>query len=469
MFRKPITPPNFAQDPNFTDIRAYFDFKNTHAYAQDFGGMRSKMPLAIFYPPTIDVLKKFLVIANQYKIKMTVRGKGNSAYGQSQNKGGIIIDLKNMNTPLKYESDDHSSITVPAYKTWLDLTEFTKSNNKTVVVTPDNLDLTIGGTLSFATLGGTSYRCGSGADNVSSLDVLTLDGEFRRCSTTHDADLFHAALSGMGQFGIIINVTLPLVTAKKEATIHFLSYNNPSDFLREQKLLYQSESFDHLKGFVRKTDGQWEYVIEAASFHDGQEAQSAINDLNKLAPKKHECNTLPYFDFINMVTGFVQALRDGGKLNAPHPWYNILMPEHAIEAHLASVLDTDYLSGADPIIIYPMNSRHFKQPLFVKPEAETFYLLGVLYNTSFEATPSYPYLAVLDRNHELYENARNNGGCLYPVDATPLSKKEWAEHYKHRWDTAVALKDKFDPDRLLGSGMKIFEAEVKLARQIKMQ
>ena len=48
-----------------------------------------------------------------------------------------------------------------------------------------------------------------------------------------------------------------------------------------------------------------------------------------------------------MVTEFVKLLRDHGKLNVPHPWYNILMPEHEIESHLAKVLDTSHLTGTE--------------------------------------------------------------------------------------------------------------------------
>ena len=47
---------------------------------------------------------------------------------------------------------------------------------KTVPVTIDNLDLTVGGTLCFGALGGSSYLYGSGADNVKSIEVITLNG-----------------------------------------------------------------------------------------------------------------------------------------------------------------------------------------------------------------------------------------------------------------------------------------------------
>lgn len=469
MFNRPRVQADFILDPAFISLKKHFNFNDVSTYAEDFGRMKSKTPLAVFTPPSIEVLQAFLVLANKYQVKMTVRGKGNSAYGQSQTKGGVIIDLKNMNVSLHYKNDDHSEITVPAFKTWHDLTEFTKADNKTVPVTPDNLDLTVGGTLSFATLGGTSGRVGSGADNVSSLDVLTLDGQFQTCSASNNPDLFNSMLCGMGQCGIIINATIPLITAKKQVNLHFISYDDISAFLKEQKLLYDAKAFDHIKGFIKKTEGHWEYVIEAASFHDGNENQEAVDALKKLSSEKKTTQTMSYWDFINMVTGFVNALRDEGKLNAPHPWYNILMPENAIEAHLEKVLDSSYLSGADPIIVYPMDSDHFKRPLFSKPASPTFYLLGVLNNTSFVASPDYPFKEVLKQNQSLYAEAKKQGGYLYPVDATPLSEDGWRQHYGNQWDKFLAMKNELDPHRLLGSGVNIFEAKAELTLTPKAQ
>ena len=136
----------------------------------------SNKPLAVFMPPTVDNLQQFLKIASRYEVKITCRGKGNSVYGQSQVNGGVIINLKNLDLALEYTANDFSEISVPAFKTWFDVTEYTKQQNKTIAVTIDNLDLTVGRTLSFAAIGGTSYRCGSGADNVISLDVVTIDG-----------------------------------------------------------------------------------------------------------------------------------------------------------------------------------------------------------------------------------------------------------------------------------------------------
>jgi len=447
----------FFQDPRVKKIKKYFLFSSTHHYAEDFGHMISETPLAIFLPPTVEVLQQFLPLACEYKIKISCRGKGNSVYGQSQVENGVIIDLKDLNLSFEFNSDGTSSIRAPAFRTWSELIEYSKHQNKTVPVTVDSLDLTIGGTLSFAALGGTSYRCGSGADNVLGLDIVTLDGERHICSKTENRELFDAALCGLGQFGIIINVIIPLITAKKKVTMHLLSYDHADQFLREQKALYNSKLFDHLKGYARKRKDQWAYVIEAVSYYDESEDKCVKDQLMQLSPKDHAIETMSYWEFINTVTEVINELRVNGKLNVPHPWYTVLMPEKEVEEHLTKLLAIPWLMGTEPIVIYPMNSACFQQALFIKPEAQTFYLLAVLYNTSMDATHNLPYQEILNRNKILYLEAKKVGGCRYPIDAIPFSPEDWSQHFGKKWKDVCALKEKYDPKHLLSTGINIFD------------
>jgi cytokinin dehydrogenase len=446
LFEKSQSDKNFKYPP---EVQKYLKFENISDYSRDFGGMVSKKPWAVFLPPTTEILQHFLKINYHYnKRKITFRGNGYSAYGQAQvaDDGDIIIDLKNMETSLKFNSNECASISVPASKTWLEVLEFSLTKqNKTVPVTIDNLfGLTVAGTLSFGGIGGPSYLKGSCADHVLSLDVVTIDGKRHHCSKTENRELFDAALGGLGQFCLIEKVVLTLIPAKKYVNVYYISYNHATQFLQDQKVLYTSEVFDHFKGFIRKKDGAWEYVIEAASYYDNHENERVTEILIKLSSTQREMQTMPYWEFINMVTNFVKLLRDNGKLNVPHPWYNVFIPEHEVENHLKNVLDTTTHLKNDPIIIYPMNSDHFQQPLFIKPKG-TFYLLGVLYNTSLEAEEKFPYQEILRHNEKAYSALKARGGCNYPVGAIPFNSEDWRRHYGEKWDMVCRLKEKYDP------------------------
>jgi cytokinin dehydrogenase len=449
----------FTSDPVFFDIKQYFNFIDLENYSKDFGGLLSEKPLAVLMPTAVEMLQKFLRLANQYKVKVTCRGKGNSAYGQSLVKDGVVIDLKDLQISPEYTSGEFSAITVPAFMTWFEVTEYTKQKNKTVPVVVDNLDLTVGGTLSFGAIGGSSYRYGSAADNVLRLDVVTVDGSRHLCSKTENRDLFDAVLCGIGQCGIIISATLSVVTAKKYAKVHAFSYSDANKFLKDQKILCDLNLFDHVKGSLRKKEGAWEYVIKAVFYTDnteknGEESFSARLSTLSLSFNTHNLDTVLYYDFINMVKNFVKDLRQNGKLEMPHPWYNVFMPEDEIEEHLLKVLDSPYFTNTDVIIVYPVNSEHFQQPLFIKPKAKIFYVLAALYNFSFDASADFPYGEVLAQNQALYVEAREKGGFRYPVDAQLVD--DWARHYGDEWNNFSAAKHKFDPNRLLSTGVNIF-------------
>ncbi|MBK8437438.1 MAG: FAD-binding protein [Austwickia sp.] len=71
---------------------------------------------------------------------------------------------------------------------------------------------TIAGAISTGTHG-TGARFGGLATQVSALELALPDGSVRRCDAAHDPDLFQAARLGVGAFGLITEVTLDTVPA----------------------------------------------------------------------------------------------------------------------------------------------------------------------------------------------------------------------------------------------------------------
>ena len=429
---------------------------STQNYSRDFGRMLTSNPLIVFLPKTIEQLQQFVKIVSKHKIKMSCRGKGSSAYGQSLCENGVIIDLNELEIEWKISSSNEQySLNAPACTTWAKVVELALTMNLTVPVTLDHLDLTLAGTLNFGPIGGSSYKHGAGADNILSLQVVTLDGELHTCSETENTDLFNAVLCGLGQVAIVVSVTLSLIQVKPDVSLHLLKYDDMSLFLADQKKLYDSGLLDHLKGFAHKVESKWEYVIEAANYHLEKEDKGTSEFLSSLTPDRSSNEEMSYWKFVNQVTDMVAALGEAGKLDVPHPWYNAFLPENEIAAHLMLALDNEYLTGNEPVIIYPMNAACFKKPLFVKPDCQTFYLLGILYNTSFVATTDFPFQDVLLHNKKLHIDAKARGGCRYPVDATPFTQDDWNEHFGDKWDEFCKNKQTYDPQYLLNTGMNI--------------
>jgi cytokinin dehydrogenase len=453
-------PDGFTAALENSDLTSYFSTKGTAPYQGDFGYMLLSQPNGVFMPENVEQLQDFLPLAKKYKVPLTCRGKGHCLYGQSQAQAGVILDLSRLNIDFHYAAEDNSSLVVPSFKTWADLHEFTNKQNMTVPVVIDYLDLTIGGSLSFGVIGGSSYTLGSASDHVTSLDVITLDGKRHICSTEQNRELFEAVLCGLGQYAIMVSATLQLVPAKSQVNVYKLSYDSVDSFLHDQMQLYHSKVFDHLKGSLKQKEGKWVYVIEAATYFDEVENTNIESQLEALTFKKKSCDNMPYLNFISMVRDYVKLLKEAGKLDLPHPWYCVFMPESNVQEHIEDALDTTLLTGMEPFVVYPMDASCFKRPLFMAPTQannSAFFYVGVKYNTSFVATPDYPYQEALKRNQELLEKALAVGGCRYPMDAVQVSEDYWRVHYRERWLEVCALKEKYDPDHLLSAGFKMFK------------
>jgi len=102
-----------------------------------------------------------------------------------------------------------------------------------------------------------------------------------------------------------------------------------------------------------------------------------------------------------------------------------------------------------------MDSHTFRKPFFACPKG-TFYLVGVLFNTSFVAHDKFPFEEVLEQNKRWHSQLITQGGYRYPVDAIPFSSEDWRNHFGDLWESFCEMKDRYDPHHLLGSGFGIF-------------
>jgi len=456
---------NFAMEaptksPFLEEIRGgslgqYFHSPGDSLYRSDFGNMVSYKPLGVFTPKGIDHLQEFVVLAGKHKMKISCRGGGNSAYGQAQVQGGVIIDLKDIDVPLNYAAEDKSCVRLHPSQTWYDLVRFTEKEGLTVSVTVDNMKLTIGGVISFGGIGCASHKFGSCADTVIGLEVVTLDGRLHKCSDSENEELFKAILCGLGQFGIIVSATVKTIKAKKKAREYKFEYTDQSAFLKDQKIIYDSKILDFVKGNVMKRENQLVYTIRAATYFNEVEDNEVSSVLSQLNPNNQTDSLMDYFKFINLNTDFIDQLRNDGKLNYPHPWYTAFVPEKHIQEHLSQVIKSPHLMEKDAIIVYPMDSHTFKKPFFARPQG-TFYLVGVFFNTSFTAHDKFPFEEVLEQNKMWHSQLVTQGGYRYPIDAIPFSSEDWRNHFGPRWDSFCDMKERYDPHHLLGSGFGIF-------------
>ena len=202
--RKKSTGPVIApDDPEYEEARAIFN------------GMIDRRPGVIVQCAHVLDVVGAMHFARRQGLEVAVRGGGHSVAGHALTQGGLVIDLRRMNTVL-IDPEARTAI-VAGGATMSDLDQATGRYG--LATTGSRVSTTgIGG----FTLGGGSgwldRKFGLACDNLLSVELVTADGSIALCSEDEKPDLFWALHGGGGNFGVATSFmfqlhALPSVTA----------------------------------------------------------------------------------------------------------------------------------------------------------------------------------------------------------------------------------------------------------------
>jgi len=440
-----------AVDHGWPDFegRLRFDEESRRMSARDFGGIVHRRPSAVLEAASVEDVCRLIEYAAVAGRRIAPRGEGHSAYGQGQVADGIVLGLGRLD---RIHGLDGNRMTVDAGVRWTDVALAALKEGLLPPVLTDFLGLSVGGTLSVGGLSGTSFRWGAQVDNVQSLVVATGRGDVVTCDADHEADLFFAALAGMGQCGVILRATLRLEPAPAAVRVYRLSYADPLSMLAELRRLSDGGAFDYLLGIVTPNgDGGWNAEIEATATSDGPDDRR----LAGLADVAHarRIEERGQETWVRRVEERVAALQALSLWDRPHPWLDLFVPSPVADRLLGDVLATPVVHGVGPlrILLYPLRRSRLRQPLLRTPDQERFFLLDVLCT----AGPGMAH-AMVSANRSLFERCRALGGTVYPIGAVPMTQADWRVHFGGEWARLEAAKRGFDPANILTPGPGIF-------------
>ncbi|XP_075512803.1 cytokinin dehydrogenase 1 [Primulina tabacum] len=472
--------------------------------ARDFGNRYHIMPYAVLYPQSVSdissMIKCIFHMSLTSELTVAARGRGHSLQGQAQAYRGVVIIMESLQVPkMSFHDGKLPYVDVSAGELWINILHESLKHGMAPKSWTDYLHLTVGGTLSNAGVSGQAFRHGPQINNVYELKVVTGRGEVVTCSEDQNAELFHAVLGGLGQFGIITQARIALEVAPRKVKWIRALYSDFSAFTKDQEHLISSENtFDYIEGFVIinrtgllnywrssfkpkdhvqasqfSSEGKILFCLEVAKYFNPEGSENIDQDVDTLLSKLNYIKStlfwseVPYTDFLDRVHTSEIKLREKGLWEVPHPWLNLLIPRSRIHEFAQQVFGNivkDTSNG--PVLIYPVNKSRWKtRTSMITPEEDIFYLVAFLASAmpSSRGNDSLEYiLAQSNKILELCEKQRLGVKQYLPHYNT---KAEWKAHFGTQWEDFSKRKFTYDPFAILAPGQKIFSRADSLTRQ----
>jgi FAD/FMN-containing dehydrogenase len=430
------------------------DETSLQAMADDFGHLRHLRPIALLEPASAEDVIEMVGFAREQRIRIGPRGWGYSVYGQSQVEGGIVVRMNTLIQPPVFGPD---WVEVSAGMSWSEVLAVTLERGLRPPVLTNDLELSVGGTLSFGGVDGGSFRHGAQVDHVIELQVVTGEGKLEVCSADQLPELFNAVLAGQGQCAIILRARLRLIPAHTHARVFELLYSDLGTMLADQRMLVASGIIDRISACIRPSKtGRWYYYIQAEkNFSPPDEPDKSILPKSLGHVRGFErLYTLPYYDCMVRNPRF-NAIRITGEVQLPHPWLNIFLSDEVINQFLADTFAT--LTPADigidfPVTFFLLDTSICTRPLFRLPNAPRVFLFHLMGTLPDQASAQ----KMIERYREFFERGKELGGIVYPINSLPFSKQDWQEHFGPHWQSFAQAKRRFDPKNILTPGPGIF-------------
>jgi len=423
-----------------------FDDAARQAAADDFGHIVHRLPIAVLKPGSVQDIVKLVQFANRRDLKVAMRGNGHAMFGQAQVEGGVVIDSSTLNSVRVINSGGRPAIEAGPGALWGAVLDAAYAEKLTPPANVDAPYLSVGGTISTAGYGATTWREGFQVDHVRELQVVTGDGQLMTCSDDRNSDLFNAVLAGMGQCGIIVKVVMPLVPARTHVLLFVLNYADLQTAITDLTFLVNDGRFDHLGGrTTARPGGGFTYHLDAGAFYDAPKAPSEAQLLAGLKFASQTARMMTYADYYRRF--FPPRLPP-----LPHPWLYLGLPASRFVEYATRVVASPVEVAFASLLFFAWKRSSIKRPLARVPNEDLVFMFRL-----YRLPPASVGIASLvAMNRTLYERARDMGGTRMLQSAIPFSQADWIQHYGPVWESFRNAKQRFDPNNVLTPGQGMF-------------
>jgi FAD/FMN-containing dehydrogenase/NAD-dependent dihydropyrimidine dehydrogenase PreA subunit len=217
------------------DVRILDKPAQREMYSHDIGDVPTIMtgtffrtqPDFVVQPRNMEEIRKVLQFANDHKIPVVPRGAASWGFGGViPTKAGIVIDLSPFRNILAFDVA-LKTVSVEAGARWSDIDIAAKKQGLCLRTYPSSKFSTVGGWVSTGGCGINSFKYGHLSKQIASMTVVTGRGEIKQLTPT-DRD-FGYFVSGEGEFGIIVEVTLKLRDVPRASFPHLLYFASDAE------------------------------------------------------------------------------------------------------------------------------------------------------------------------------------------------------------------------------------------------
>jgi len=438
------------------------DPKSLEEASGDFGRMVVKLPACVVQPKTTEDVAAVVRFARETKTAIGIRGNAHTQTGQGLSEGGILLDLKSLDKILPMNPPEKKAVCQAGVK-WKDLVLETLTQGLIPRVLTNNLDVTIGGTLSVAGLGISSFRYGTQGDNCLELEVVTGQGEMIVCSPEKNSELFFCSLAGLGRFAIITRATIRLREVLPMTRTYYLLYEGLKTFMSDAQALMREGRFHFLESWCvpcpqgfRKVNGvpqlfaRWFYPLHATIEFNEKHPPDDEKLLKGLSFRelvhKEDRGTL---EFANRLDPLFELWRRSGYWAATHPWMETILPWDAASPYIHQVLSAlpPHVLGGGHILLWPSRGAVSHLPLFKHPATEFVMGFGILPGIPKEFLPQLTPML-----NSLSDLSMKTGGKRYLSGLIQFDEERWRSHYGETWEAMKGWKKTYDPEGILNPG-----------------
>jgi len=439
----------------------------------------------VYRPSTVEGVREVLRLARESGRPLVPRGSGFSYGDTALNSENIVLDMRRMNRVLDWDPSS-GVIRIEPGVTIGQLWRHVLEDGWWPAVVPGTMFPTLGGCASTNVHGKNNWRVGSLGDQILSAELLLPSDEIVTCSPQENAEVFHAAIGGLGMLGVFLSLTIRLERVRSgllRVKEHAAASLEELFELFEQNLDVAEHLIGWIDGFARGRALGRGLVQMANTLRDDENAARTLrpeyqdlpdtiagivprsilwrgmklgaNDLGMRAlnttrysmgaRRSGRTTLVPHAQFhfvLDYVPNWKWAFRPGGIVQ-----YQVFVPQTQAGSVFAALLEESQRGGFVPNLA--VFKRHRPDPFLLGYSVDGYSLALDYHATPANESRLYPMLSGFTR-----EIVLPAGGRFYPAKDNALDRESLRRSLTPQaMDEYLAIKRRLDPSGLLQSDL----------------